>query len=75
MKQEIDGPQAEDLKSVFCGQMCAYMLGHSVESNSWNIATSWTIAPPDSSVHESFQAIVLECVAISGSRGSSRHRN
>ena len=29
--------------------------------------------PPDSSVHESFQARVMKCIAISCSRGSSQH--
>ena len=32
-------------------------------------------SPPGSSVHGIFQARILECVAISCSRGSSRHRD
>ena len=31
--------------------------------------------PPDSSVHGIFQARILECVAISSSKGSSKHRD
>lgn len=43
-----------------------YMCVLSVDS-----AASWTISPPVSSVHGSYQARVLECVAIFLLRGSS----
>ena len=37
--------------------------------------TPWTIALLGSSIHEILQARILECVAISSSRGSSRLRD
>ena len=45
------------------------LYAHSAVSNS---ATFWTVAPPSSSVHGIFQARILEWIAISSSRGSSR---
>ena len=46
---------------------------HSVVSDSF--ATPWTVALPGSSVHGISQAGILECVAISFSRGSSQPRD
>ena len=43
-------------------------------SHVWLFVTSWTCLP-GSSVHEIFQARILEWVAISYSRGSSQHRD
>ena len=37
--------------------------------------TAWSISPPGSSVHGIFQARILEWVAISFSRGSSRPKD
>ena len=44
-------------------------------SRVWLFATPWTVALPGSSVHGIFQVIVLEWIALSFSRGSSRHRD
>ena len=43
----------------------------SVGSN-WRFVTLWTCSPPGSPVHRILQARILECVAISSSRGSSQ---
>ena len=51
---------------------CVYVLSCSVVSNSWNCMDC---NPPVPSVHGILQARVLERVAISSSRGSSRLRN
>ena len=39
------------------------------------LCNSLDCSPPDSSVHHIFQPRILECVAISSSRGSSRSRD
>ena len=59
------------LPAVSC--CCACMLSHI--SCVWLFATIWTVAPPDSSVHGILQAIILEWVVISSSRGSSQTRD
>ena len=48
------------------------MLSHSVLSDSWDPAD---YSPPGSFVHGIFQARILEWVAVSFSRGSSRPRD
>ena len=55
-----------------CMCVCVCELSHSVMSDS---ATLWTVAPPGSSVHGTFQARIREWVAISSSKGSSRLRD
>ena len=57
------------LKATVAFPVCA--LSHLVVSE---FCDSVDRSPPDSSVHRIFQAI-LECVAISYSRGSSRPRD
>ena len=51
--------------------MCAELSG-SVVSDSFH---PMDCSPPGSSIHGIFQARVLEWVAISFSRGSSRHKD
>ena len=49
------------------------LFSHCVVSDS--CATLWTCSPPDSSIHGIFQARILDWVAISFSRRSSRPRD
>ena len=57
--------QMEDLKN---NCFCVYMLGHSVVSDFWGPHGLW---PGRLSAHGISQARIVECVAISYSRGSS----
>ena len=50
---------------IWC--VCVQLLSHG-----WLFATPWTVSQPDSSVHGTFQARILEWIAISYSRGSSQ---
>ena len=52
---------------------CVCVLGHF--SYEWLFATLWDCSPPGSSVQGILQARILEWVAISFSRGSSRPRD
>ena len=54
-----------------CMRACAWVLSHSVISDSCN---PWTV-PPSSSVHSIFQARILEWVVISFSRAFSPPRD
>ena len=51
------------------------VLGGLVAKSCPTLATPWTVAHPGSSVHGISQARILEWVAISFSRGSSRPRD
>ena len=55
------------------GLLFAYVLGHSVMSNSFE--APWTVAPPGSSVLGIHQARILEWAALSSSRGASPLRD
>ena len=51
---------------------CGCVHSHSVTQSYLTLCNSLDCSPPDSSVHHIFQPRILECVAISSSRGSSR---
>ena len=58
-------------RTLLLGGACAQSL-----SQVWLFATLWTVCSlPDSPVHGTLQASILECVAIFYSRGSSQPRD
>ena len=53
--------------------MCVFV--HSITQSCPTLCDPMDLSPPGSSVHEIFQASILEWVAISSSRGSSQLRD
>ena len=68
--------------SVICGFCWDFLPECALQSPTWvhacsclTFCTPMDCSPPDPSVHGIFQAWILECVAISSSRGSSQLRD
>ena len=61
--------------SLLCRRRMWWFGGGLVAQSCLALATPWTISSPGSSVHGIFQARILECIAISFSRGSSQPRD
>ena len=64
-------PSAEVTRYPAADGLCAYVLSRC--SRAWLFATPWS--PPGSPIHGILQARILEWVAVSSSRGSSRPRD